>query len=168
MIAAAAASTITNYTASITQPPLEAPLEARLAGLSTRKSSVVTAGSAGRGPTDPAARNLAIQMYHEISARLLRSFDLAGTAVFATSGPLAAARARQTPVAFAFFALVTGIGGNTLSAVLMVAPVAWVHHPTSIVLCLIVALFTWSTPLAWWPSRAIDWFDAVGIAPYGA
>jgi uncharacterized membrane protein YeiH len=25
-----------------------------------------------------------------------------------------------------------------------------------------------STPLAWWPNRAIDWFDAVGIAAYGA
>jgi len=107
-------------------------------------------------------------MYLEMSALLLRSFDMAGTAVFAISGALAAARARQTPLTFAFFALVTGIGGNTLSALLMGAPVAWVHHPASIVVCLIVALLAWSTPLAWWPSRAIEWFDAVGIAAYGA
>jgi uncharacterized membrane protein YeiH len=31
-----------------------------------------------------------------------------------------------------------------------------------------VALVTWTTPLAWWPNSAIDWFDAVGIAAYGA
>ena len=106
-------------------------------------------------------------MYQELSALLLDWFDMVGTAVFATSGALAAARARQTPLTFAFFALVAGIGGNTLSALLMGAPVAWVHHPASIVVCLIVALLAWSTPLAWWPSRAIDWFDAVGIAAYG-
>jgi len=107
-------------------------------------------------------------MHHELSALLLPTFDLAGTAVFATSGALAAARARQTPLTFSFFAVVTGVGGNTLSELLMGAPVAWVHHPTNIVVCLIVALLTWITPLAWWPNRAIDWFDAVGIAAYGA
>jgi uncharacterized membrane protein YeiH len=107
-------------------------------------------------------------MYHELSALLLPSFDVAGTAVFATSGALAAARARHTPLTFAFFAVVTGIGGNTLSELLMGAPVAWVHHPANIVVCLIVALLVWITPLAWWPNRAIDWFDAVGIAAYGA
>jgi uncharacterized membrane protein YeiH len=107
-------------------------------------------------------------MYHELSALLLASFDMAGTAVFATSGALAAAHARQTPLTFAFFAVVTGIGGSTLSELLMGAPVVWVHHPTNIVVCLIVALLAWSTPLAWWSSRAIDWFDAVGIAAYGA
>jgi hypothetical protein len=63
------------------------------------------------------------------------------------SNALAAARARQTPLTFAFFAVVTGIGGNTLSEPLMGAPVAWVHHPTNIVVCLIVALVVWSTPL---------------------
>jgi uncharacterized membrane protein YeiH len=107
-------------------------------------------------------------MYHELSAWLLPSLDMAGTAVFAVSGALAAARARQTPLTFAFFAVVTGIGGNTLSELLMGAAVVWVHHPTNIVVCLVVALLAWITPLAWWPNRAIDWFDAVGIAAYGA
>jgi uncharacterized membrane protein YeiH len=107
-------------------------------------------------------------MYHELSAWLLPSLDMAGTAVFAISGALAAARARQTPLTFAFFAVVTGIGGNTLSELLMGAPVVWVHHPSNIVVCLVVALLAWITPLAWWPNRAIDWFDAVGIAAYGS
>ena len=40
--------------------------------------------------------------------------DLFGIAVFAISGALVAARNRQTLVTFAFFALVTGVGGGTL------------------------------------------------------
>jgi uncharacterized membrane protein YeiH len=107
-------------------------------------------------------------MYHELSTWLLPSLDIAGTAVFAISGALAAARARQTPLTVAFFAVVTGIGGNTLSELLMGAPVVWVHHPTNIVVCLVVALLAWITPLAWWPNRAIDWLDALGVAAYGA
>jgi uncharacterized membrane protein YeiH len=106
-------------------------------------------------------------MCTELSTSLLAYLGLAGTAVFATSGALAAARARQTPLTFAFFAVITGIGGNTVSELLMGVPVSWVHHPTSIVICLVVAFVTWITPLAWWPDRAIDWFDAIGIAAYG-
>ena len=37
--------------------------------------------------------------------------DLAGTAVFALTGALLAARLRQTFVTMSFFALVTGVGG---------------------------------------------------------
>jgi uncharacterized membrane protein YeiH len=66
--------------------------------------------------------------------------NLAGTAVFAASGPLAAARARQTPLTFVFLAVVAGIGGSTLSELLMGVPVTWIHHPTNIVVCLVVAL----------------------------
>jgi uncharacterized membrane protein YeiH len=109
-----------------------------------------------------------IQMYPEFSTLLLPYLDLAGTAVFATSGALASARAHQTPLTFAFFAVVTGIGGSTLSELLMGVPVSWVHHPTNIAVCLVVALVTWTTPPAWWPNSAIDWFDAVGIAAYGS
>ena len=106
-------------------------------------------------------------MCTELSTSLLAHLALAGTAVFATSGALVAARARQTPLTFAFFAVITGIGGNTVSELLMGAPVSWVHHPTSIVVCLAAAFVTWITPHAWWPDRAIDWFDAIGIAAYG-
>lgn len=48
--------------------------------------------------------------------------DMAGVAVFAISGALAAARARQTIVTFALFAAVTGIGGGTLRDVLAGEP----------------------------------------------
>ena len=106
------------------------------------------------------------RMLHKVPTLLLSWLDIAGICVFAMSGALAAARARQTPLTFVFFAIVTGIGGNTLSDVLIGAPVAWVHDPVSIVICLVVAVLAWITPQPCWPNRAIDWFDALGIAAY--
>jgi uncharacterized membrane protein YeiH len=49
---------------------------------------------------------------------LLAVLDMAGVAVFAVSGALAAARIKQTIVTFAFFAAVTGIGGGIVRDVL--------------------------------------------------
>jgi hypothetical protein len=72
----------------------------------------------------PQFKGLDIQMVPEFPAPLLPYLNMAGTAVFAISGALAAARARQTPLTFAFFAVVTGIGGSTLSELLMGVPVA--------------------------------------------
>ena len=43
-------------------------------------------------------------------------FDVAGLAVFAASGALAAARRGQTFVTLAFFALITGVGGDPLAS----------------------------------------------------
>lgn len=92
--------------------------------------------------------------------------DIAGIAVFATSGALAAARMRQTLVTFAFFAAITGIGGGTVRDLLIGAPVFWMHDSTLIAVCLGVAVAVWLTPLTWWPDRAVDWFDALGLAAY--
>lgn len=92
--------------------------------------------------------------------------DLAGIAVFAASGALAAARARQTLVTFAFFAVVTGTGGGTLRDLLIDAPVFWIHDNRALAVCLIMALAVWATPAGWWRPRALDWFDAVGLACY--
>ncbi|WP_375288623.1 trimeric intracellular cation channel family protein [Sphingomonas sp.] len=93
-------------------------------------------------------------------------FDLAGLAVFAASGALAAARHRQTLVTFAFFALVTGVGGGTVRDLLIGAPVFWVHDTRAAAVCLAVALLIWATPERWWRGAALDWFDAVGLAAY--
>jgi uncharacterized membrane protein YeiH len=97
---------------------------------------------------------------------LVQLLDLAGIAVFAASGSLAAARARQTLVTFAFFALVTGVGGGTVRDLLIGAPVFWVHDWRMPAACLGVALAVWVTPTRLWNERAIDWFDAVGLAVY--
>ncbi len=92
--------------------------------------------------------------------------DLAGLAVFAASGALAAARARQTLVTFAFFAAVTGTGGGTVRDLLIGAPVFWVHDWRAIAACLAMALIVWATPRGLWRTRALDWCDAVGLAAY--
>ena len=93
-------------------------------------------------------------------------FDLAGLAVFAASGALAAARRGQTMVTLAFFALVTGVGGGTVRDLLIGAPVFWVQDSRFAAACLIVAFVIWVTPERWWRGAALDWFDAVGLAAY--
>jgi uncharacterized membrane protein YeiH len=99
-------------------------------------------------------------------APLLGWVDLFGIAVFAASGALAAARRGQTLVTFAFFALVTGVGGGTVRDLLIDAPVFWVRDWRVAVACLLTALLIWVTPQRWWKERALDWFDAVGLAAY--
>jgi uncharacterized membrane protein YeiH len=97
---------------------------------------------------------------------LTEVLDLLGIAVFAASGALAAARAKQTLVTFSFFALVTGVGGGTVRDLLIGAPVFWVHDGRVPTACLATALLIWITPAGFWGGRAIDWFDAVGLAVY--
>lgn len=97
---------------------------------------------------------------------VLGAIDLIGIAVFAASGALAAARRQQTLVTFAFFALVTGTGGGTVRDLLIGAPVFWVHDARYPAACLATALLIWVTPRRWWKERALDWFDAVGLAAY--
>ncbi len=92
--------------------------------------------------------------------------DLAGLAVFAASGALAAAKRQQTFVTLAFFALITGVGGGTMRDLLIDAPVFWVHDARVAALCLFVAVVIWVTPQRWWSDTALAWFDAVGLAAY--
>ncbi|UVO55626.1 trimeric intracellular cation channel family protein [Sphingomonas sp. SUN039] len=97
---------------------------------------------------------------------MIELLDLFGIAVFAASGALAAARAGQTLVTFAFFALVTGVGGGTVRDLLIGAPVFWVHDWRVPAVCLATALAIWVLPRRLWPERAVDWFDAAGLAVY--
>ena len=97
---------------------------------------------------------------------LLFWIDLVGIAVFAASGALQAARLGQTPVTFAFFALLTGTGGGTVRDLLIGAPVFWVIEARYALVCLVTAALVWLTPRRWWRERALDWFDAVGLAAY--
>lgn len=99
-------------------------------------------------------------------APLLGWLDLFGIAVFAASGALAAARARQTIVTFAFFAAVTGTGGGTARDLLIGAPVFWIVDNRALGVCLVMAALVWVTPVRIWRPRALDWFDAIGLAAY--
>jgi uncharacterized membrane protein YeiH len=101
-----------------------------------------------------------------ITIEIVEVLDLVGIGVFAASGALAAARARQTLVTFAFFALVTGVGGGTVRDLLIGAPVFWVHDWRVPAVCLGTALLIWVLPRKLWPERGVDWFDAVGLAVY--
>ena len=102
----------------------------------------------------------------QITPHVIAWLDLFGIAVFAASGALAAAKRQQTLVTFAFFALVTGVGGGTVRDLLIGAPVFWVHDGTFAATCLGTAGLVWLTPVSVWNERALDWFDAVGIAIY--
>ena len=92
--------------------------------------------------------------------------DLAGTAVFALTGALLAARLRQTFVTMAFFALITGVGGGSVRDLLIGAPVFWVRDPWVAPVCLGTALIAWFTPRKWWDGQLLDWADAAGLAAY--
>ena len=97
---------------------------------------------------------------------VLAWLDMAGVAVFAISGALAAARAKQTIVTFAFFAAITGIGGGTLRDLLIGGPVFWVGRSDYLGVCLIAAGAVWVLRADRWQLPALLWFDAVGMAAY--
>jgi len=92
--------------------------------------------------------------------------DLGGTAVFALTGALLAARLRQTFVTMWFFALLTGVGGGSVRDVLIGAPAFWVRDPLVPAVVLAVALLAWFTPRKWWESQLLEWADAAGLAAF--
>jgi uncharacterized membrane protein YeiH len=92
--------------------------------------------------------------------------DYVGIAVFAVSGALLAAEKKQTLVTFAFFAVITGVGGGTVRDLLIGAPVFWVHNNGFLLICFGAALGVWLLSTKRITGRALLWFDAVGIAAY--
>jgi uncharacterized membrane protein YeiH len=97
---------------------------------------------------------------------LLAGLDMAGVAVFAVSGALAAARIKQTIVTFAFFAAITGIGGGTLRDLLIGAPVFWVGRSDYLGVCMVAAAGVWLLKADRWRMDALLWFDAIGLGAY--
>jgi len=91
---------------------------------------------------------------------------LAGVAVFAASGAIAAGRRSLDPIGVLVLALVTATGGGTLRDVLMGRhPVFWIADPAFIGVSLAAAAATWM-----WvqrfppPDRALQYADALGLA----
>jgi uncharacterized membrane protein YeiH len=68
--------------------------------------------------------------------RLFVALDYLGVAIFAVTGALVAARARQDFVTCAFFAGMTGMGGGTIRDLLIGAPVFWIRQEWFVAVCL--------------------------------
>lgn len=92
--------------------------------------------------------------------------DFFGIAVFAVSGALLAAERRLDLVTFVFFAAVTGVGGGTLRDLLIGAPVFWVRTNATLLICIGAAVGVWFVKPGAITRKAIDWFDAAGLAAY--
>jgi uncharacterized membrane protein YeiH len=92
--------------------------------------------------------------------------DWAGIAVFALSGALVAAGKRQTFVTFVFFAVITGVGGGTARDLLIGAPVFWIRHNATLLICTAAAVTVWLLPERSWRGQLLLWLDAAGLAAY--
>src|SRR4051794_1121100 len=92
--------------------------------------------------------------------------DVFGIGVFAVSGALLAAEKRQTLVTFIFFAVATGVGGGTLRDLLIGAPVFWMRTNATLLICIGAALAVWLASSRRIAAKALDWFDAAGLAAY--
>jgi uncharacterized membrane protein YeiH len=92
--------------------------------------------------------------------------DLAGVAVFAVSGALAALRARMDVLGVGVVAAVTAIGGGTTRDVLLDRhPVFWIEDPTYLAIILVAAAATvaW-TRIGRAPGNSLAVADALGLA----
>ncbi len=94
--------------------------------------------------------------------------DLAGVAVFAATGALAASRKQLDIIGFIFLAGLAGIGGGTVrDLVLGITPVFWVASSTYIGVCAVTALVVYVTaPYIEYRYRLLLWLDAIGLAAY--
>lgn len=117
---------------------------------------------------DALPRNLTAPLLDKVfeSGVYLDTLDLFGIALFAITGALVAARKQQTIVTFAFFALVTGVGGGTMRDLLIGAPVFWVITPSVLLTILAMTLLVWFSPPKWWKGQTLEWLDAAGLAAY--
>lgn len=94
--------------------------------------------------------------------------ELAGVAVFAVSGALAATRLRQTFVTACFFALITGVGGGSMRDLLLGVRAEWLEDRLVALVIMISALAVWFTPGRWWREKVLEWADAAGLAAFAA
>ncbi len=94
--------------------------------------------------------------------------DFAGVALFAITGALVAARARQDIITCGFFAALTGIGGGTVRDLLIDAPVFWLEKSGYVEVCLAAAVAVWLLKTEHWPERVLLWLDALGLSAYCA
>lgn len=94
--------------------------------------------------------------------------DLAGVAVFATTGVLAASRKQMDLIGFALFATLTGMGGGTVRDLILDRRVFWLADQTYLLVCLVVAgLGFFAAQLLQRRYPVLLWLDGFGLAAYG-
>lgn len=104
-------------------------------------------------------------MMTDSGQQVLHAIELAGGAVFAISGALAAGRRSLDLVGVVVIALVTAAGGGTLRDLLLDRIVFWIADPSYVYVSLAAALITvlyarFHHP----PDRLILYADALGLA----
>jgi uncharacterized membrane protein YeiH len=97
---------------------------------------------------------------------ILAFLNIASIALFAASGAVAAARKNQTIVTFAFFGLLTGLGGGTLRDIVIDAPVFWLDKNYMAAVALVSATLVWFVPSRWWRQDVLKWLDAAALAAF--
>lgn len=100
--------------------------------------------------------------------RIFLALDYVGVFIFAVTGALVAARARQDFVTCAFFAGMTGMGGGTVRDLLIGAPVFWISHGWFVGVCLLATAAVWFLRTDQWPGKPLRWLDGVGLSAYCA
>ncbi|MFN7175570.1 MAG: trimeric intracellular cation channel family protein [Thermaurantiacus sp.] len=100
--------------------------------------------------------------------QVFQALDYVGVAIFAVTGALVAARARQDFVTCAFFAGMTGMGGGTIRDLLIGAPVFWTGEPGFVVVFLVATFAVWFLRTDRWPGKPLRWLDAMGLSAYCA
>lgn len=96
---------------------------------------------------------------------LLDILNFAGTAAFAASGALLAARQRMDIIGFIFIANITGIGGGTFRDLILDTPVFWLGQWHYVAICTVAAMVTYfATRMVSRSSKALLWADAIGMA----
>lgn len=98
--------------------------------------------------------------------QLFSGLDYLGVGLFALTGALVAARARQDLVTAIFFAVFTGVGGGTIRDLVIGAPVFWIARGGYLEVCVAAALIVFALGSARLPDRLLLWADALGLSVY--
>jgi uncharacterized membrane protein YeiH len=99
---------------------------------------------------------------------ILHGIDLAGTAVFAISGALAAGKKHMDIFGVMLLACVTALGGGTLRDIILGRlPVFWVKDALYLSIAVSAGVFTFIFAGRWrFPMRALLYADAIGLAVF--
>jgi uncharacterized membrane protein YeiH len=99
---------------------------------------------------------------------LIEPLSLFGTAVFALTGAISAAKKRFDIFGMIVLAAIVGLGGGTLRDILLGRlPVAWVSQPWDLLITTSVALFSFFFLQSLYRLRTVFlWADALGLATF--